>query len=158
MIFNFIILLSLHLSAQDKKIWAKSVINQEAPEFIVEQWISEEPNMEDKYLLIDFWATWCGPCIRTIPKLNNIHEKYKDKLVVIGISDEEKKKVKKVTNQKIDYFSAIDTKKRMSSELQIKGIPHCLIINPNGIVVWEGYPLLSGYELTEEVIASIIGD
>jgi thiol-disulfide isomerase/thioredoxin len=158
LLFVTILILSLNLYAQDKKIWAKSFINQKAPEFVVEKWISEKPETKGKYLLIDFWATWCGPCIKTIPKLNDFQNKFGDKLVVIGVSDEEKIKVKKVTKQKMRYFSAIDTKKRMYSELEIKGIPHCIIINPEGVVVWEGFPLLTGNELTEEVVASIVGN
>jgi thiol-disulfide isomerase/thioredoxin len=149
---------SINVHAQDKKIWAKSYLNQKAPEFVVEKWISEVPDMEDKFILIDFWATWCKPCIKTIPKLNAFRKKFSDKLVVIGLSKEEESKVKRLKKPKIKYFSAIDTKARMFSELDIKGIPHCIIINPEGIVVWEGYPLLTGSELTEEVVEDIIND
>src|SRR5438876_349622 len=74
--------------AEDKKIWAKSFLNQKALEFIVEKWLTKEPNRKGKFILLDFWATWCGPCRKAIPELNRIHKNFGDKLVVIGLSDE----------------------------------------------------------------------
>ena len=41
---------------------------------------------DGKFVLIDFWATWCGPCRRSIPGLNQLHARFKDRLVIIGIS------------------------------------------------------------------------
>jgi thiol-disulfide isomerase/thioredoxin len=150
--------LSIHFSstAQEKQMWAASVIDQEAPELYVEKWLSAEPNTEGKFVLIDFWATWCGPCKRGIPEMNKFQKEFKEDLIVIGLSNETEAKVKKHTRPSIEYYSAIDTKSRTNIELKIKGIPHCILINPEGIVVWEGFPGLSGYELTSTVIKEII--
>lgn len=156
-IFLLITILSISNSyAQEKKIWAKSFINKKAPEIIVEKWLTEKPDTNGKFILIDFWATWCGPCIRVIPELNEFHNRFKDKLVVIGISDEPKEKVKKMKTPLMEYYSAIDTKERLERIYEIKGIPHCVIINPDGIVVWEGWPQQKGFELTEKVISDLI--
>ncbi|HJR99545.1 MAG TPA: hypothetical protein VJ780_01315, partial [Flavobacterium sp.] len=57
---------------------------------------------------------------------------------------------------KIEYYSAIDTQRNMYNSLEVKGIPHCILIDPNGIVRWEGYPLLNGFRLNSEVIKEII--
>jgi cytochrome c biogenesis protein CcmG/thiol:disulfide interchange protein DsbE len=149
-------LLAMISNTQEKKIWAKSFINQEAPKLIVENWISDKPEMSGKFVLIDFWATWCGPCKKAIPKLNSFHAEFKDELIVIGISNESDSRVRKQINPKIEYFSAIDTKSRLKKIYEVKGIPHCVLINPNGIVVWEGWPDLEGYELTSEVITELI--
>lgn len=45
-------------------------------------------DFEGKYVLLDFWGHWCGPCIQAMPKLRAIHEKYKQKLTIIGIAAE----------------------------------------------------------------------
>jgi len=137
-------------SQNEKQLWAKSILNQKAPELIVEKWLSKKPSTKGKFVLIDFWATWCGPCRKAIPELNEFQKKYKDKLVVIGISDEPLDTVSRFRSPKIKYFSAIDTQGRTKNELEVSGLPHVIILDPNRIVRWEGFPFLDGYELTED--------
>lgn len=139
-----------------KKLWAKSFLNQKAPDLVVEKWLTPEPDRRDKFVLIDFWATWCPPCREAIPELNNYSKKFGDKLVVIGISDEAEETVKNFANPKIEYSIAIDTQARTKNIVEVTGIPHVLIIDPQGIVRWEGYPFLDGYELNEKVVAEIL--
>ncbi|WP_316850183.1 TlpA family protein disulfide reductase [Pedobacter agri] len=143
-------------SNNGKKLWAKSVLNEQAPKLNVEQWISEQPNTKGKFVLVDFWATWCGPCRAYIPTLNEIQKKYADQLVVIGMSDEAADKVKAFANPKIEYFETIDTKAQVKNALGITGIPHAILIDPKGIVRWEGFPLLQNNQLTEDVIKGLL--
>ena len=140
----------------EKKLWAKSFLNQKAPELVVEKWLTREPDRKGRFVLIDFWATWCGPCRKAIPELNALHKKYGDRLVVIGISDEPEAKVKALKEPVIEYFSAIDTQARTKKEVKVEGIPHVMLIDPDGIVRWEGFPLLEGHELTEKAVGEIL--
>ena len=61
-----------------------------APNFTLEDLSGKKVSLADhrgRFVLIDFWATWCPPCLRSIPELVELHKKYKDKgLVVLGIS------------------------------------------------------------------------
>jgi cytochrome c biogenesis protein CcmG/thiol:disulfide interchange protein DsbE len=143
-------------SAQEKRLWAKSVINEKGPELQVEKWLTEQPDTKGKFVLIDFWATWCPPCRKAIPELNAFQAKFGDKLVVIGVSDESEDKVRKMTEPKMEYASAIDTQGRTKKLLEVKGIPHVILMDPQGIVRWEGYPLLTGHLLTEAVIEEVM--
>src|SRR5213593_2459861 len=104
-------------TAAEKKLWAKSFLGKKAPELVVEKWLTKEPDRKGKFVLIDFWATWCGPCRKSIPELNALHKKFGDKLVVIGVSNEPEEKVKAMATPKIGYFSAIDTQGRMKKEV-----------------------------------------
>lgn len=140
----------------DKTLYAKSYLWQPAPTFEVEQWIGPKPEMDGKFLLVEFWATWCPPCRRSIPVLNGIHEKYKDRILVIGVSDEEADTIAKFDNPSIAYYSAIDTRARMKEAYGVYGIPHAVIIEPGGAVIWEGFPLAEGHELTEQVVGKIL--
>ncbi len=141
---------------QGKRIWANSFLFAEAPKLVVEKWLSEKPETKGKYVLVEFWATWCGPCRRSIPLLNKFHAKYGDELVVIGISDETEADVLKLKSPPIEYYSAIDTQGRTKKAVGVWGIPHVLIIEPGGAVIWQGFPLLKDYELTEDVIEKIL--
>jgi thiol-disulfide isomerase/thioredoxin len=139
-----------------KKIWAKSFLNQKAPEFVVEKWITNEPIRKGKFLLIDFWATWCPPCREAIPELAGYQRKFAGKLMVIGISDEKEEVVRSFDHPRVTYANAIDTQARMKKQLEVTGIPHVIIVDPDGIVRWEGFPFSSEDPLTEKVIADVI--
>ena len=141
---------------EGKRLWAKSFRWSKAPEFVVEKWLTEKPEMKGKYVLIQFWATWCGPCRRSIPLLNGFHKKYGKELVVVGVSEEAEEDVRKMEKPKIEYYVAVDTQKRMKDELGVFGIPHVIIVEPDGYVIWEGFPLQEHYELSEAVIEKIL--
>lgn len=141
---------------EDKRLWAQSFLWEKAPEFVVEQWLTPEPEMKGKYLLVEYWATWCPPCRRSIPVLNEIHRRFGDRLTVVGISDESREAVLALEEPKIEYHLAVDMQARMKKALRVTGIPHAIIIEPGGYVVWEGYPLLEGHELTLEVVERIL--
>lgn len=139
-----------------KKIWAKSFLNQKFPGLAVEKWLTAPPDIRGKFVLIDFWATWCPPCRKAIPELNAFQTKFADKLVVIGLSDESEAAVRKLTDPKIEYTVAIDSNAVTKHTIGVTGIPHVMIMDPQGYVRWEGFPFLEGHELTEQVVADII--
>ncbi len=157
-----IVVLSLAVSKRrqrgGKEALGQVLPNQKAPELIVEKWLTPEPKRDGKFVLIDFWATWCPPCRKAIPELNALHKKFGDRLVVIGVSDEKEDTVKALKEPKADYFVAIDTQARTKKMLEVTGIPHVILIDPQGIVKWEGFPFLAGHELTEDVVAKILDD
>lgn len=140
----------------EKRLWAKPFLGKPAPDFVVEKWLTAEPDRKGKFVLIDFWATWCGPCRKAIPELNALQKKFGDRLVVIGVSDESEAKVRAMKEPQIQYASAIDAEGRMKKALGVTGIPHVIIVDPAGIVRWEGFPLLDGFELNERAVEQVM--
>ncbi len=122
---------------------------------------------EDKVYLVEFWATWCAPCKKAIPHLNELHNKFKDEgLVVIGQNiwerdDSLPAPFVKEMGEKMSYRIAVDDKttsqKGVMAETWFaaagqKGIPGSFLIK-NGKIVWIGMPHLLTDELVESVIA-----
>ena len=90
MVFLCLALVSACSTTEDVK-----VLTGPAPNFILED-ISGKPlslgDVKGKVVIVDFWATWCGPCGMSIPELDDLQEKYKAKgLVVVGISVDDDK-------------------------------------------------------------------
>jgi len=110
--------------------------------------------------VVEFWATWCGPCKVSIPHLTEMQTKFKDKGVVfIGISDEPLATVKPFVEKmaaKMDYTVACDDE-RKSNEGYMQaygrgGIPSAFVVSKEGKVVWAGHPMDGLESILEQVI------
>ncbi len=108
-----------------------------------------------KLTIIDFWATWCKPCTKAMPKLNDIYSKYKDQgLSVVGISCDGPRSISKVASVanslEIDYTILKDINCEVMNAYQYQAFPTLLLLDEHNEVVWlhEGY--VSGDEKTIE--------
>lgn len=116
------------------------------PEIPTMEWLTEKPAADDykgKVIVLDFWATWCGPCLRAKPMLDDLAEKNRDDLMIIGISgmDDPKAKVKSfLANYKNDLLHVYDTDKKAYEALSVNAIPMTLILSSDGKVRWQGHP------------------
>ncbi len=129
----------------------KSFFNQPAPELWIEKWVGAQPEIDAKFVLVDFWATWCPRCQRAVPELNEIAKQFQDELVVVGITDEPEEKLR-AFKIPVKYFSAIDSEERTKSAIGIWTRPHVMLIDPAGTVCWQGFAFEPGSELTAQVI------
>lgn len=142
-----------------KELFAKKDLRgKAAPALEVKSWLSgSAPNTTGKVVMIDFWATWCGPCRNLIPELNKFQEKFGDDLVIIGLSDEPEAKLQEfMKSTDIKYSIGTDPTKTMKKSIGVSGIPHVLVISPDNIVRWQGFPGMEEDQLTEEKLAQII--
>lgn len=111
--------------------------------------------------VVEFWATWCGPCRVSIPHLTEVQARFKDKgVVVVGISDETAEKVKPFVQgqgAKMDYIVAIDDERKTSraymEAFNQNGIPHAFIVSKEGRVVWHGHPMDGMDKALEAIVA-----
>lgn len=158
-ILTFVALIcSVALFGQDGGVTLK--IGDKAPDLKV-VWLKGEPVEgfdNDMLYLVEFWATWCGPCISSMPHLSEIARKYDGKLKIIGVNVWEKGSDKKSYDSflpvvkefvasmedKMDYLVAMDNndlhmaKSWMEAAGQY-GIPASFLIK-EGCVIWIGHP------------------
>ncbi|MGC3960909.1 MAG: TlpA disulfide reductase family protein [Verrucomicrobiota bacterium] len=122
-----------------------------APQPVVERWVKGSPVRiapGTNIFVLEFWATWCGPCRKTIPHLSELQKKYADKgVIIIGFSDEKLETVQPfVTAQggNMDYRVVIDSSKRTFNNFMNtygeSSIPHAFIVGTNGAVLWHDHP------------------
>ena len=99
-----------------------------------------------RLILLDFWATWCGPCVTAMPHMKQLHEKYQDRGVeIIGISlDRTKSKlVRFLEKEQIQWPQHCDGKGwngALTRQFNVRGIPSVFLLSPDGTVLWTGAP------------------
>tara|TARA_Y100001934_G_scaffold57259_2_gene70901 strand:+ start:216 stop:2591 length:2376 start_codon:yes stop_codon:yes gene_type:complete len=145
--------------------------NEPEPEFepspagklAIAHWVKgEEVDLSEGVNVVEFWATWCPPCLTSIPHLTTMQKRYKEHGVnIIGISDEPLKTVEpfvKKMGDKMEYIVAIDdndiTSREYMGRYGIGGIPHAFVVK-DGTVVWHGHPMSGLDKAIEEALGGV---
>lgn len=155
------------LGSTSLPVWAAGEIGQPAPQLAVSAWAKGGPvdmaaGKGKNIYVIEFWATWCGPCKANIPHLTRMQRHFKDKGVTfIAISSERPQTVKSFVDQmgsKMDYAVAADKNNSMSRAYMdafgIRGIPHAFIVDRDGRIAWHGDPRDEMEAVIERMVAN----
>jgi thiol-disulfide isomerase/thioredoxin len=127
----------------------KLEVGDSAPGLDIEEWVKgdEVSIQEGKVYIIEFWATWCGPCRASIPHLTKLQEQFDDDLVIVGVSAEETSAVRpfvKKMGKKMEYTVAVDRRRSTSrawlEAAGINGIPAAFIVDKKGKIAFIGNP------------------
>ncbi len=155
---------SMHAAAASLKV------GDPAPKLQPGKWVQGEPVRsfeKGKAYIVEFWATWCGPCRVSLPHLNEIAQKYKDKgLIVIGQNafEQDESRVApfvKSMGDKMTYRVALDKKsgkdKGVMAETWMeaagqRGIPTAFVVNKEGLIAWIGHPMRLNDALLEQIL------
>jgi len=148
-------------------------VGDPAPALQVSKWAqgeAVEKFVPGQAYIVEFWATWCGPCRYSIPHVNDLHQKYKDRgLTVIG-QDVWERKIEGVApflkkmSDRMTYRIALDlvpegektpgkmadTWMRASGQ---DGIPSAFLVDKKGLIAWVGHPMELKASMIEQVLA-----
>lgn len=114
-------------------------------------------SLRGKYVLLDFWGTWCGPCVSGMADMKAFRDKHKDVFQIVGIANDSNIKGWKnlIINKKLNWphFRSIKNKNDLIAKFNIQGYPTKILIDPNGKILMRSVGENSGfYDKLEEVI------
>jgi thiol-disulfide isomerase/thioredoxin len=133
------------------------IVGDPAPPIVARKWIKGNPVTSFKpgmVYVVEFWATWCGPCQSAMPHLSELARKYKGKAEVLSFDVKEDKKTDflpkverlvKYSGDRMDYAVAVDAtgdvmERTWLSAAGSNGIPHLFIVDQQGKIAWHGHP------------------
>lgn len=117
------------------------VINAPAPDFVLPSEKGEKTALKDfrgKYVLLDFWASWCGPCRGEIPNLKKAWDNYHPKgleIISITIDKNEQDWRKALKEEQMPWTQLNGRGSEVADQYNVRGIPHILLIDPKGKIV-----------------------
>ena len=128
-----------------------------APPLTISKWAKGDaiPDFEPgKVYVVEFWATWCGPCRQGMPHLSQLQDQYGDQVSFVGVTDEDLETVQEFLEQKspdgrtwndvITYRIALDDLKQTNATYMVAagqgGIPTAFIVGQTGVIEWIGHP------------------
>ena len=132
-------------------------IGKPAPNFTLKNTEGKDvalSSFKGKYVLVDFWASWCGPCRAENPAVVKAYQKFKDKgFTILGVSLDDKKDkwLEAIKKDKLDWTQISDLKGWKSSAASlygIKGIPMNFLIDKDGKIIAKG---LRGEDLEKKL-------
>lgn len=109
--------------------WSVQTLNGETMTF---------SDFKGKVVFVNFWATWCKPCIVEMPSIQNLYENFdSEEVVFLVISDEDKKTVRNFVQEKEYSFPVYLQKSKRPDVFKTRGIPATFIVSPEGRVVFK---------------------
>ncbi|WP_430817375.1 TlpA disulfide reductase family protein [Carboxylicivirga sp. RSCT41] len=135
---------------------------QTIPDFMLEnldgEWVSYDELKGEEVTIIDFWASWCKPCMKAMPQIDEIFKEYGSKgLAVIGVNTDGPRSISKVLplskTLKISYPIISDIDNELLNELNISVLPTLLMINKDGDIIYrhEGWTAGDEKKLVQQI-------
>jgi len=133
-------------------------VNQPAPPIQVNNWV-ENPDyshheLENKPVILKFWFTKCGPCVYSIPHMNDLVEKFQtEDVAFVSVSFEKTETIRSFLREKeFKAMAGSDTSQTTISAYEVRGYPMVFLIDKEGILRWNGNPM----SLNESMVSQFL--
>src|SRR4051794_36249836 len=141
--------------ADDEKKSDKLAVGDAAPALKATKWLQGDEVKDfkkDHVYVVEFWATWCGPCIVMMPHMSELQQQYKKDVTFIGFSSKDQSNTQekvsafvKKRGPKLKYTFAFEDN-RDTNDLWMKaagrnGIPCCFVVDRASKIAWIGHPM-----------------
>ena len=105
-------------------------------------------------VLVDFWASWCGPCIKEIPTLQAIYKKYGKKVTILSVAvwDKRDATLKAIKEHNTPWSQIVDAQSIPTALYGITGIPHIMLIGADGTILNRN---IRGAQIEEAIKANL---
>ncbi len=116
-------------------------------------------DLRGKVVIMDFWATWCGPCRQVMPTLQELHETYGEELVVIGVNTWEQEDPAAFMTENGFTYPIVINGDGVAQEYFVEGIPTFYVIAQDGIVAFHAVGAdPANEEALREVLGTLLGE
>lgn len=133
-------------------------VGDKAPNINITNYILNPPtekSLTGKFIILEFWATWCAPCIEAVPHLNFLQKKFskKNDIIFLSLTYESPKQAKRILDRvKFTTTVVSDETKETELNFNVRSIPHTVLIDNKGFIKWIGQP----NELNDSLVESFI--
>src|SRR5262249_51887602 len=112
-------------------------------------------SLKGKIVVLEFWATWCGPCIAAIPHLNEMEDQFREEPVqFIAITDEKEALIAPFLKKKpMHAWVGLDTDRSMFKDYAINGIPHTIVVDRDGKIAAITHPSMLTAQHIKDLLA-----
>lgn len=112
--------------------------------------------LNEKPVILEFWATWCGACIEAMPHINQLTKEFKDEIGFLSVNSyDTKKRINQfLKKKKMLSFVVLDETKHLANLMNVQNIPLTILLDAKGEIRWKGTPS----ELTSEMLAGFISN
>lgn len=131
---------------------ASDLAGQAAPDFVLKSATGENLRLSEyrgDVVMINFWATWCGPCRQEMPLLNELFNRYQRvgfSLLGVNIDDDSRRAMQMVEDLGVDFPVLFDETKEVSKLYQVEAMPVTVIVDREGTVRYVHHGYKPGYE------------
>mgnify|MGYP006279453315 CR=1 FL=1 len=147
------------IAAMATTAFANVQVGDIAPEISAESWLNTEPlslaDLRGEIVVVEFWATWCGPCRTSIPHLSDLYNRFsEDGVTIIGLTDEDRSAANvDAFARELEMDYPVGTGSPNSWEYGVTGIPTAFVVNQEGVVVWRGHPMGELDSVLEDLVS-----